>query len=287
MEPISLATLPAVACIIAVLTQHWSYGFATVIIAHVAWLEIFGLGLILPVSHIYSFYTWAILLSAAGGHVISRIFNWHPLLNGRYLLTLRRNDVKKTVNPESKEISPSGPKDGWPRFLNITARVLFGLTLLICAHIPLELQVNRHDWPVWAGGLTTTGALVLVWTLIWALLRYEQTTKGGIIFKAQAVETEQQKHESVVNLHNELKSFIFYFGLTHIAYVTVYWIVWASVSDTVWLTQSWWFYTSLCVAGGIFIIMAAVGLGLRFAPMSPATYSPVPTAAQAGFKTLF
>ena len=180
------------------------------------------------------------------------------------------------------DLAKKSSKEGWSRFINVTARVLFGLALLIGAHVPLELQVNRHDWPVWAGGLVTTAALVLVWTVIWALLRYEQTTKpGGIIFKAEANETEPQKHESVVNLKNELKSFIFYFALTHIAYVTIYWIVWAVVSDTVWLTQSWWFYTSLCVAGGIFIIMAAVGLGLRYAP--PKNYAPVPTTTNMKF----
>jgi hypothetical protein len=277
MEPITLATLPAVACIIAVLTQHWAYGFATCLIVHIAWLEIFGTGALYPVNEVYSFYAWAILLFAVGGHVISRIFNWHPLLNGRYLIMIGRDKGVDSAIAERK---------GWSRFTNVTARMLFGLALLIAAHIPLELQIDRTTWPIYAGGLVTTGAIVLVWIVIWAMLRFEQTAKGGAIFRSDKVETEAQKHESVVNLRNELKSFIFYFALTHAVYVTVYWIVWESVSDAVWLTQSWWFYTSLCVAGGIFIIMSAVGLGLQYAPKRNG-YAAVPPPAAANFTLVY
>jgi len=252
MDPISLATIPVIGFLISTLAQHFAYGLTVALLGHVVWIMIFGAGTY-TFEAVFINWFWATLLFSITGHVMSRVFNWHPLLNGQYL---------RFLGACTDEEKAKTGAHGWKRFGTVIAKLLVGILLLAAAHIPLELQIDPATWPVWAGGLCTTVALVLVWVLIWAMLRPDQSSgkhHGEIFHAAQKSTGKGAGAKQTVNLGNELRSFIFYFSLTHIIYVTAYWI-WKAVQDpVVWKGDSWYFYSSLIIAGVLLIVMTIVG----------------------------
>lgn len=261
MLPVTLATLPVIAYTISVLTHHWTYGFASVYVAFLAWVQIFGSGANDPkatyhvnVAELFTSYGWAILLPAVTGHIISKIFCWHALLNGRYLLSVPDKSSKKAAN--------------WKLFAGISWRVMLFLAISICAHIPVELQLDRSDFPLYAGGIVTCVIQIIAWVVFWALLKFvrKKSVKDNenvAIFQNTAENNPHEKALSCFNMKDELNTYILYNAAIVVLYTLIYWMVWEWAPESAWVTDNWWFYTSLCVFGGLSLILIFVGLGLQ------------------------
>jgi len=265
VDAISLATVPIFGYLFALLTRHFAFGLAIPIIFHAAYFMIAdnGASFSYPLDQVFVNWIWATLLAAVFGHVVSRIFGWHPLLDGHWLLYGTAAGV-----PNKKK-----------RFTKMVAITILFVVLLMLAHIPLEAATGT-SWPVWAGGILTSALLIGVWILFWVLLRM-QTPKLDTLPDPQSVDyptfirlkdTEHpvEEGERAKLYIDELFPFVLINMLIYVLYVTVYWL-WRTIqSSTTWIPDQWYFYSSLIITG--FCALVTIPLGLFLSRRSHKRY---------------
>jgi len=254
VNAISLATVPVFGFLFALLTKHFAFGLAIPVLFITAWYMLAdnGADYTYPADQVFVNWIWATAVGALLGHMISYLFNWHPLLDGHYLLW----GESKTAMKQK-------------RFTAMMAIMLLFIFLLMVAHVPLE-AAPAHDWPVWAGGLVTTVVIALVWTLFWYLLS-KQTEKlrampsvddpDRPIF-VQVIDTSVPEEEGMKQKYiiDELFPFILICGLVYDLYVTVYWIWETFMPTSQWIGDQWYFFSSLCIWGLFMLILIPLGI---------------------------
>lgn len=257
VDAISLATVPIFGYLFALLTRHFAFGLAIPLIFYTAYFMIAdnGAAFSYPQNEQFPFWIWATLAAAVFGHAVSRIFDWHPLLDGHWLLY-----GSSAAEPTKKK-----------RFTKMVAITMLFIILLMLAHIPLEAATDP-SWPVWAGGILTSVLLAGVWVLFWALLRW-QTPKLDVLPSPDSVdyptfirlkdtENPAAEGERAKMYIDELQPFILINALVYILYVTVYWLWRTLQSSATWIPDKWYFYSSLIITGVFALITIPLGIFL-------------------------
>ena len=268
---ISLATLPKMSALLSLLGGHFGFGFfftSLVVLAYLQWL---GTG-IYPVVEAARNWGWALALASIAGYIFGLLAGFHALL-----------DLNRTFSPYKKMTPEQSRK----------RNMLMGKAVLIviihaAVHVPLELQLA--GWPVWGGGLVTSGGIILAWIATYFLLRNEQINRGGSDTFMEAGREKTQatgvsgKIKKWVSWGNELRSFVLWTAIFDFVYVTQYWIAWAvqtkldadNATDK-WIGGQYYFYFSIGPMGTLMIIFAILGYCLR--SQKKLKYTTVPSTA--------
>lgn len=282
---ISLATLPKMSALLSLLGGHFGFGFFFTSLVVFAFLQWLGTG-IYPEVEAARNWGWALALASIAGYIFGLLAGFHALL-----------DLNRTFNPYKK----STPEQTRKRNVLMGKGVLI-VVLHAIVHIPLELQLA--GWPVWGGGLVTSGGIILVWIATYYLLRNEQIGRGGSDTFMEAGTTKKTegtgfsgKVKKWVSWGNELRSFVFWTAIFDFVYVTIYWIAWAIQTKLdadngtdKWLAGQYYFYLSIGPMGGLMIFFAILGYCLRSqkklkystVPSESASTQPAPTPSPAG-----
>ena len=243
VNPISLATMPVVAWLIALLSRDAGYGFMIVAIAHTIIVQVLGSG-IYTYPEVFWSWNYAILAGALAGYIESLVFNFYPVL--QMLQTYRAN----------------GKNQSMKKFWWLAFKVVLFLTLAIAAHIAIEIQI--FSWKTWMGTLTSMGAIALVWLLFWGMLREETNPKTGTGLFRDGVSTG--KKGKLKRWGNELMAFILWPALHHIIYVTIYGF-WEygqiKANPVVWFGDRWYLWASLSLTGFLTIFFCSLGFYFR------------------------
>jgi len=217
-EPLSYFVVGAAAYMMATLFKNFTMGFWIAYTLHAVWIGLQGFGLLVsPWQTLVLYYIVATAWAFLG---FSKAKLWHdpPLLNGVFLShAFYGIGMKPKVDADHEGIS------------RISSKMLFWLVWMVGAFIVFSLQTPGFPspWP----GVVGTIAFIIGYLVLYAILRNEAD-----IFKS-----------SGRGRWGEVATYCFWFGMKHVLFALVYFILETATSTAFWYDDMWNFWFSLIV----------------------------------------
>lgn len=238
---ISLLTIPVLGFLFGLLTGIWEKGLAVALIIHVVWVMIWNYGdpFTFPAEHneLLPNWFWSSMLASITGAVMTWRFGFERLLDGERLTTLFWKKDEERV--EMGELA------------RVIGKLLAVLLILIGGHVIGELRVAGFPEP--HPGWVCSVLVALGWVAFGFLFRNEERVFPPLPAGTRGIKKFTQNHIAI---------YAVFAAVGHFAYVTAYWIWDFIVDDTTWITNQWYFYSSLIIFGAILVIMVVLGFFL-------------------------